>query len=98
MRWMNVLNPSEKIDGDEKIYEVWDCPQYEIITDYEAKENDELSLAAGDVVDIYRKSSDGWMEGRRVADGHRGWIPTDITRELMTEHARARYLYKNYGQ
>ncbi|XP_055339988.1 rho guanine nucleotide exchange factor 16-like [Paramacrobiotus metropolitanus] len=92
MRWISVLNPSEKVEGDEKVYDVWDCPQYEILTDYEAKENDELNLSAGDVVDVYRKSSDGWMEGRRVRDGMHGWLPTGVAKELMTEHARARIL------
>lgn len=90
MRWMSVLNPSEKVEGDEKIYEIWDCPQYEVVANYTANENDELSVAGGDVVDVYRKSSDGWIEGRRMTDGHRGWFPTSVAKELMTEHARAR--------
>ena len=62
-----------------------------MVADYAANENDELTVSTGDIIDVYRKSSDGWLEGRRMSDGHRGWLPAGMAKELMgTEHARAR--------
>ena len=59
-RWLAVFEPKADEEG---IYEPWDCPQAQALYDYKSTQPDELDLAAGDIVSIVRRHSDGWCRG-----------------------------------
>jgi len=58
-RWLEAVNPPVSNNPDETVYEEWDCPQVMAIHHYVASQPDELSLEAGDVVNVLRKMIDG---------------------------------------
>lgn len=89
-----ILNKIQCTKPDEKIYAEWDCPQALAVHNYEAVENDELSLWPGDMVNILRKMSDGWYYGERIRDNMCGWFPSSYVQQIMNDHVRA----ENYRQ
>ncbi|XP_023209637.1 uncharacterized protein LOC111612626 [Centruroides sculpturatus] len=91
-RWMDAVTPPLSDNPDEKIYEVWDCPQVQCIFSYVAQQPDELTIEECDVVNVFRKMSDGWYEGERIRDGVRGWFPASYTVEIVSSHVRTRNL------
>lgn len=95
-RWMDVLTPAVSSDPDERIYEEWDCPQVQCRYAYTPQQPDELALEEADVVNVFRKMSDGWYEGERLRDGARGWFPASHTVELVNLHVRSRNLRLRY--
>ncbi|XP_077511830.1 ephexin isoform X2 [Amblyomma americanum] len=95
-RWMDVLTPMVSSDPDERIYEEWDCPQVQCRYAYTPQQPDELALEEADVVNVFRKMSDGWYEGERLRDGARGWFPASHTVELVNLHVRSRNLRLRY--
>lgn len=58
-RWLEALRPPIAEDPGESVYESWDCPQVKAMHPYQAGQPDELGLARGDVVNVYRKMADG---------------------------------------
>ncbi|KAM4606634.1 SH3 domain-containing kinase-binding protein 1 [Polymixia lowei] len=54
--------------------------------DYEAQQEDELSLRAGDVIVNIRRDDGGWWEGE--LDGRRGLFPDNFVREIRKEVKR----------
>ncbi|XP_014668301.1 PREDICTED: uncharacterized protein LOC106809650 [Priapulus caudatus] len=92
MRWMDVLNTEHQQANGEKIYELWDCPQVQIVHKYVAQQPDELSLEVKDVVNVTRKLHDGWYEGEKLSDGERGWFPANHVEEMVNSHVRAKNL------
>ncbi|XP_054720957.1 ephexin-1-like [Uloborus diversus] len=95
-RWMNAVTPAKSDNPDEKIYEEWDCPQVQCTHAYNAQQPDELSLEEADVVNVFKKMSDGWFEGERIRDGVRGWFPSSHAVEIINSHVRARNLHQRY--
>ncbi|KAF8770438.1 Rho guanine nucleotide exchange factor 16 like protein [Argiope bruennichi] len=95
-RWMDAMTPAKSENPDEKIYEEWDWPQFQCTHAYNAQQPDELSLEEADVVNVFRKMSDGWFEGERIRDGVRGWFPSSHAVEIITQHVRARNLRQRY--
>lgn len=95
-RWMEAVTPPTSDNPDEKIYEIWDCPQVQCIFSYIAQQPDELTIEECDVVNVFRKMSDGWYEGERIRDGVRGWFPASYTVEIISSHVRARNLRQRY--
>jgi len=92
-RWLEAIRPAAAQDeGDERIYEPWDCPQVRVVSEYHAIQEDELDLDVGDVINVLRKMPDGWYEGERLRDGEKGWFPGNRTEEILSDHIRA----KNY--
>lgn len=57
-RWVEAFQPP-KSEGLEDIYETWDCPQAVASVDVVGTQEDELSLEAGDVLNILRRTRDG---------------------------------------
>eukprot|EP00057_Strongylocentrotus_purpuratus_P000922 XP_001187032.3 PREDICTED: uncharacterized protein LOC754774 isoform X4 [Strongylocentrotus purpuratus] len=90
-RWMDALCPPTQTEDGERIYESWDCPQVLCVTDYEAKDRDELALEQSDRIDVYKKI-DGWYEGQLVGSRERGWFPASCVQEVVNDHVRARIL------
>ncbi|KAM6953789.1 SH3 domain-containing kinase-binding protein 1 [Aplochiton taeniatus] len=54
--------------------------------DYQAQQEDELSLAVGDVILHVRKDDGGWWEGELA--GRRGLFPDNFVREIKVETKR----------
>ncbi|GIX84459.1 ephexin-1 [Caerostris extrusa] len=95
-RWMDAMTPAKSENPDEKIYEEWDSAQFQCTHAYNAQQPDELSLEEADVVNVFKKMSDGWLEGERIRDGVRGWFPSSHAVEIITSHVRARNLRQRY--
>lgn len=59
-RWLEATSSHLISDNpEEKLYEEWDCPQVSAVHSYTAVQPDELSLHAGDVVKVLKKTTDG---------------------------------------
>ncbi|KAF4113632.1 rho guanine nucleotide exchange factor 15 isoform X3 [Onychostoma macrolepis] len=95
-RWMAAFPSIKAALGEEKIYEDWDCPQVQCASQYVAKQADELSLEPSDVINVLRKTSEGWYEGMRLSDGKKGWFPAENTSEVTTDHQRRRNVREKY--
>ncbi|XP_061711876.1 uncharacterized protein LOC133521122 isoform X4 [Cydia pomonella] len=94
-RWSEALAPPPGAAG-EAVYAGWDCPQAVALYAYAAAQPDELALAEGDVLNVTRKTSEGWYYGERTRDGEAGWFPGAYTTEVASAHARARNLRQRY--
>ncbi|XP_041118816.1 uncharacterized protein LOC121322681 isoform X2 [Polyodon spathula] len=92
--WIEALTP-KKGDGVE-VYEEWDCPQVECTVGYTAQQPGELSLEPDDVINVIQKTPDGWLEGRRLGDGERGWFPRCFVKEISNEHVQRRNLRQRH--
>ncbi|XP_051975303.1 rho guanine nucleotide exchange factor 15 [Xyrauchen texanus] len=95
-RWIAAFPSINEPLGEEKIYEDWDCPQVQCISPYIAKQADELSLEPHDVINVLRKTSEGWNEGMRLSDRKRGWFPAENALEVTTDHQRRRNVREQY--
>lgn len=73
-----------------------DCPQVQCISQYVAKQADELSLEPSDVINVLRKTSEGWYEGMHLYDGKKGWFPAENISEVTTDHQRRRNVREKY--
>ncbi|XP_056408486.1 rho guanine nucleotide exchange factor 15-like [Hyla sarda] len=97
-RWVAVF-PSKNSDsssGSDTIYEDWDCPQVHCVEQYMATQADELTLEPSDIINVLRKTSEGWYEGIRLSDGKKGWFPSRYVQEITNEHVRRRNLRERY--
>ncbi|XP_030648759.1 ephexin-1 [Chanos chanos] len=98
-RWVaafpSVSNLCEEEEED-TVYEDWDCPQFQCETEYTAQQADELSLEPGDIINVLRKTNEGWFEGVRLCDRQRGWFPQEYVSEITNEHQRRRNLREQY--
>lgn len=97
-RWVAVF-PSKSSDvssGSDTIYEDWDCPQVHCVEQYSATQADELTLEPADIINVLRKTSEGWYEGIRLSDGKKGWFPYRYVQEITNEHVRRRNLRERY--
>ncbi|XP_030194931.1 LOW QUALITY PROTEIN: rho guanine nucleotide exchange factor 15 [Gadus morhua] len=97
-RWVVAFpNPSNpERDVEEVIYEDWDCPQVQCVEQYVAGQTDELSLEPTEIINVLRKTNEGWYEGSRLSDGQKGWFPVSSVVEITNEHVRRRNLRERY--
>ncbi|XP_045491190.1 uncharacterized protein LOC123691045 isoform X2 [Colias croceus] len=95
-RWGEALSPAGGGAGGDAVYAGWDCPQVTALYAYKAAQPDELALAEGDIVNVTRKTSEGWYYGERTRDGEAGWFPGSYTAEIASAHVRARNLRQRY--
>ncbi|XP_016118503.1 ephexin-1-like [Sinocyclocheilus grahami] len=92
--WMQLLGGRR--DGQDTVYEEWDCPQVRCIEVYSGQQQGELSLQLGDMINVMQKTSEGFLEGRRVQDGQRGWFSAACVVEITNEHVQRRHLRQRY--
>uniref|UniRef100_H3CS97 Uncharacterized protein n=1 Tax=Tetraodon nigroviridis TaxID=99883 RepID=H3CS97_TETNG len=72
LRWISSLSrPHAEIDFSA----AQDYPQMQCIRAFVAQQPDELSLEKADIILVHQQSSDHWVEGTRLSDRHRGWVP-----------------------
>ncbi|KAM3925262.1 uncharacterized protein RB166_008515 isoform 2-T4 [Leptodactylus fuscus] len=97
-RWVAVFpaKNDEASSGSDTIYEDWDCPQVHCVEQYTATQADELTLEPADIINVLRKTSEGWYEGIRLSDGRKGWFPSRYVQEITNEHVRRRNLRERY--
>ncbi|KAG1957277.1 rho guanine nucleotide exchange factor 15 isoform X1 [Pimephales promelas] len=95
-RWIAAFPLIKKALGEEKIYEDWDCPQVQCVSQYVGKQADELNLEPSDVINVLRKTSEGWYEGMRLCDGKKGWFPAVNVLEVTSDHQRRRNVRQQY--
>ncbi|XP_051531089.1 rho guanine nucleotide exchange factor 15-like isoform X2 [Myxocyprinus asiaticus] len=97
-RWLAVFpNPNDQNKYQEEvIYEDWDCPQVQCVEQYVAVQADELNLEPTEIVNVTRKTNEGWYEGIRLSDGQKGWFPEANVLEITNEHVRRRNLRERY--
>ncbi|XP_036428258.1 ephexin-1 isoform X2 [Colossoma macropomum] len=97
-RWLAAFpNPEDpNSEQEEVIYEDWDCPQVQCVEQYVAKQTDELNLEPPEIVNVVRKTNEGWYEGIRLSDGQKGWFPVANVLEITNEHVRRRNLRERY--
>ncbi|EZA54358.1 Ephexin-1 [Ooceraea biroi] len=95
-RWLEAVSPPKRELIGETLYESWDCPQVMAKHPYSPNQPDELSLQPGDVINVLRKMADGWYHGEKLLDGEQGWFPANYTKEVASEHVRARNLKRRH--
>lgn len=54
------------------------------------------TLFTGDVINVLTKMADGWYHGEKLLDGEQGWFPANYTKEVASEHVRARNLKQRH--
>lgn len=94
-RWISAMCPSKPLIDLENLTDGEDAPQVQCIKGYTAQEHDELTLEKADILRLTTKTSDGWMEGIRLSDGERGWVPATHVEEITNKNARLRNLREN---
>ncbi|XP_025163232.1 uncharacterized protein LOC105188492 [Harpegnathos saltator] len=95
-RWLEAVSPPKRGLVGETLYESWDCPQMMAKYLYTPNQPDELSLQPGDVINVLRKMADGWYHGEKLVGGVQGWFPANYTKEIASEHIRARNLKQRH--
>ncbi|ELW68589.1 rho guanine nucleotide exchange factor 19 isoform X2 [Tupaia chinensis] len=94
-RWISALCPSSSQEDQEVISEGEDRPQVQCVRTYKALQPDELTLEKTDILAVRTRTSDGWLEGVRLADGEKGWVPQAYVEEISSLSARLRNLREN---
>ncbi|KAK7144670.1 hypothetical protein R3I94_010938 [Phoxinus phoxinus] len=92
--WVDLLGGRR--DGQDTVYEEWDCPQVRYIEVYNGQQQGELSLQLGDMINIIQNTTDGFLEGRRIQGGQRGWFSAACVVEITNEHVQRRHLRQRY--
>ncbi|KAI5106235.1 zinc finger CCCH domain-containing protein 13 isoform X1, partial [Silurus meridionalis] len=88
LRWISALSqPHPEID----LTAAKDIPQMQCIKAFIAQQPDELSLEKADVL-LVQQSTDGWVEGTRLSDRLRGWVPESHLETIVSAKARERNL------
>ncbi|XP_053516149.1 rho guanine nucleotide exchange factor 19 isoform X2 [Artibeus jamaicensis] len=94
-RWISAMSPSSPQEDKEVISEGEDRPQVQCVRTYKALQPDELTLEKTDILAVRTRTSDGWLEGVRLADGEKGWVPQAYVEEISSLSARLRNLREN---
>ncbi|XP_006883761.1 PREDICTED: rho guanine nucleotide exchange factor 19 [Elephantulus edwardii] len=94
-RWISAMCPSSPEEDKEVISEGEDRPQVQCVRTYKALQPDELTLEKTDILAVRTRTSDGWLQGVRLADGEKGWVPQAYVEEISSLSARLRNLREN---
>ncbi|GCB65611.1 NADPH oxidase organizer 1b [Scyliorhinus torazame] len=79
------------VPSNASIIETSEC-QYYVVKSYEAKDEDELSMHVGAMVEVLKKSSDGWWLIRY--DGKSGYVPSLYLQPYKNPHSKLQILTK----
>ena len=58
-RWVEALTPVMSEVAGERIYEQWDCPRVQAVTQHRPGHREELSVDPGDTANVLKKTKDG---------------------------------------
>ncbi|XP_048883663.1 rho guanine nucleotide exchange factor 15 [Brienomyrus brachyistius] len=97
-RWLAAFPDPENMEREtnEVVYKDWDCPQVHCIEQHVAQQSDELNLEPTDIINVLRKTNEGWYQGIRLSDGQKGWFPASCVQEITNEHVRRRNLRERF--
>uniref|UniRef100_UPI003AAA87E5 uncharacterized protein arhgef5 isoform X2 n=1 Tax=Centroberyx gerrardi TaxID=166262 RepID=UPI003AAA87E5 len=89
LRWISAVSrPHPEIDFSA----AQDFKQMQCIRAFVAQQPDELSLEKADIILVHQQSSDGWVEGTRLSDRHRGWMPESHLETITNPRVQQRNL------
>ncbi|XP_028280181.1 trichohyalin isoform X2 [Parambassis ranga] len=89
LRWISALSrPHPEIDFSA----AQDFAQMQCIRGFVSQQPDELSLDKADVILVHQESGDNWVEGTRLSDRHRGWVPKSHLETISNSRVRQRNL------
>ncbi|XP_058504442.1 trichohyalin isoform X2 [Solea solea] len=89
LRWISAISrPHPEIDFSA----AQDFPQMQCIRAFVGQQPDELSLEKADIILVHQQSSDHWVEGTRLSDRHRGWVPESHLEIISNSRVRQRNL------
>ncbi|KAM4580292.1 uncharacterized protein arhgef5 isoform 3-T3 [Odontesthes bonariensis] len=89
LRWISALSrPHTATDFSA----AQDFAQMQCIRAFVAQQPDELSLEKADVILVHQDSSDNWVEGTKLSDRHRGWVPKSHLENISSSRVRQRNL------
>ncbi|CAL8247350.1 unnamed protein product [Lota lota] len=72
LRWISAISrPHPEVDFSA----AQDFTQMQCIRAFVNQQPDELSLEKADVILVHQQSGDGWVEGTKLSDRNRGWMP-----------------------
>ncbi|XP_026173213.1 trichohyalin isoform X1 [Mastacembelus armatus] len=89
LRWISALSQPHP---DTDFSAAQDFPQMQCIRGFVAQQPDELSLEKADIILVHQQTSDNWVEGTRLADRHRGWVPKSHLESINNSKVRQRNL------
>ena len=58
-RWVEALTPVMSEVAGERIYEQWDCPRVQAVSQHRPGHREELSVDPGDTANVLKKTKDG---------------------------------------
>jgi hypothetical protein len=76
------LDPSSSVKNKNESYNI-------VLHSFNGEEATELTVQAGDVVDVLETSINGWVKCRVIAGGKEGFVPEDFIKEkvlLQNDH------------
>ncbi|XP_056142741.1 trichohyalin isoform X2 [Lampris incognitus] len=89
LRWISAISrPHPELDFSA----AQDFPQMQCMRSFVSQQPDELSLEKADIILVHQQSSDGWVEGTRLSDRHRGWMPESHLETITNSRVRQRNL------
>ncbi|XP_037641398.1 trichohyalin isoform X1 [Sebastes umbrosus] len=89
LRWISALSrPHPDIDFSA----AQDFKQMQCIRAIVSHQPDEVSLEKADIILVHQQSSDHWVEGTRLSDRHRGWVPESHLETITNSRVRQRNL------
>ncbi|CAN9513704.1 unnamed protein product [Ophioblennius macclurei] len=98
LRWISALSrPHPEIDFSA----AQDFEQMQCIRAFVAQQPDELSLEKADVILVHQQSTENggeaekekeWVEGTKLSDRHRGWVPKSHLETISNSRVRQRNL------
>ncbi|XP_076010768.1 uncharacterized protein arhgef5 isoform X2 [Genypterus blacodes] len=89
LRWISAVSLSHpEIDFSA----AQDFEQMQCIRAFIAQQPDELSLEKADIILVHQQSTDGWVEGTKLSDRHRGWIRVSHLETITNNRVRQRNL------
>lgn len=89
LRWISALSrPHPEIDFSA----AQDFEQMQCIRAFVAQQPDELSLEKAEIILVHQESSDHWVEGTRLSDRQRGWMPKSHLETITSSRVKKRNL------
>ncbi|XP_006802975.1 zinc finger CCCH domain-containing protein 13 isoform X2 [Neolamprologus brichardi] len=89
LRWISALSrPHTEVDFSS----AQDFEQMQCIRAFFAQQPDELSLEKADVILVHQESSDNWVEGTKLSDRQRGWVPKSHLETIVSSRVKSHNL------
>ncbi|XP_013765991.1 trichohyalin isoform X3 [Pundamilia nyererei] len=89
LRWISALSrPHTEVDFSS----AQDFEQMQCIRAFFAQQPDELSLEKADVILVHQESSDNWVEGTKLSDRQRGWVPKSHLETIASPRVKSHNL------